>query len=203
MLQKLLVVQILHRAKTTYKLLVVRVKRVTEGRLQLHAAILLAPFLSGGRSGAGVGGEPGNRGRMYIGFIVYFSFLGLARYRVLMAERRVPAAAVRLLRQIKLAGLLHGEGVGSGVIFGADAVRCFCLLCLGSGCCVVSGGRGGSFVPLSCEGVRFYCAIDGSSKGRRSWSPVASELFSSPYLHKQAADGRSSSSMRLGGVSGR
>jgi hypothetical protein len=105
---------------------------------------------------------------MYIGFVVFFSSLGLARYRVLMAERRVLAAAVRLLRQIKLAGLLRGEGVGSGVIFGEDAVRCFCLLCLGSGCCVVSGGRGGSFVPLSCEGVRFYCAIDGGSKGFRS-----------------------------------
>jgi hypothetical protein len=141
---------------------------VTEGRLQLHAAILLPPFLSVGRSGAGVGGELGNRGRMHIGFAVFFSFLGLARYRVLMAERRVPVVTVRLLWQIKLAGLLRGEGVGSGVIFGEDVVRCFCLLCLGSSCCVVSDSRGGSFVPLSCEGVRFYCTIDGGSKGFRS-----------------------------------
>jgi hypothetical protein len=104
---------------------------------------------------------------MYIGFIVFFSFLGLAHYCVLMAERRVSMAAVRLLHQIKLAGLFRGEGVGSGVIFGEDAMRCFCLLCLGSGCCVVSGSGGGNFIPLSCEGVGFYCTIDGGSKGFR------------------------------------
>jgi hypothetical protein len=33
---------------------------------------------------------------MYIGFIVFFSFLGLAHYCVLMAEHRVSTAAVRI-----------------------------------------------------------------------------------------------------------
>jgi hypothetical protein len=44
-------------------------------------------------------------------------------------------------------------------------VRCFCLLCLGSGICVVSDGGGESFFPLSCVEVGFYCTtVGGGSK---------------------------------------
>jgi hypothetical protein len=126
-----------------------------------------APFLSGHHAWSGGGGEPGNRG-----VVVYRvrSFLLSPRFSsplLLMVERRGPMPEVWLLRRIKLASLLRGDADGFGVFFGKDVATtsCFCLLCLGSGICVVSGGGGGSFFHLSCVGVGFYCAtVGGGSK---------------------------------------
>jgi hypothetical protein len=57
--------------------------------------------------------------------------------------------------------LSEGELFGELFSSFAGIVRCFCLLCLGSRICVVSGGRGESFFPLSCVEVGFYCTTVG------------------------------------------
>jgi hypothetical protein len=106
------------------------------------------------------------------GAVVYrvHSFLVSPRFSsplLLMVEHRGPVPEVWLLRRIKLASLLWGDADGFGVFFGKDvaSVSYFCLLCLRSRICMVSDGGGGSFFPLSCVGVGFYCAtVDGGSK---------------------------------------
>jgi hypothetical protein len=102
-------------------------------------------------------------------------------------------------RSCRAAGLLFlrpGKEASFGGCFFAGSVR-------------VLEGAPESFIrfPYFCESERFYDGIPGGGVGDGRWvagslalQPAASDLCSTLTIRKMAADGRSSSKLRLGVV---
>jgi hypothetical protein len=115
----------------------------------------------------------------------------------------IPVMASLLLGQIRGLQIYSDEGVAA---FDVDAARRFCFLYLGSGSSESTGGGGRRLVlPYFCEREGFFYSIpDGGVGGGCGWfrpstvQSAVTDFCSSSYLHRTAADVRSSLSMRRG-----